>query len=274
MTLRGAPTLDAMQRVFWDAIVHPEGVSAFLRDASDEERVLFAETFAETAEFQRTERVEVYAEAYFYRLHDVLAEVFPILRHAIGRARFHNLVTDFLLSHPSTAGNLHRLGDALPDFVRGQSSLPGHQQWADLAKLELALHTSLDAADAVPLRAEEVMQWEPEVLMGSQFRLVPSASLVSGGHPAGPWQQALREGHPIPEATSTPATTGHVVWRQGFRPLFRWVASPAEWAALTALCAGSPFAEICAVAQSHGATPIVAAGYLKRWLQDELLTSA
>ena len=46
-------------------------------------------------------RLEIYANAYFYRVLDVLREDYPALSRHLGEELFHDLVTSYLLVEPS-----------------------------------------------------------------------------------------------------------------------------------------------------------------------------
>src|SRR5260370_40247513 len=48
------------------------------------------------------DHLEIYANAYFYRLLDILKEEYPATLAVPGAADFHNLVTGCLLQHPPT----------------------------------------------------------------------------------------------------------------------------------------------------------------------------
>jgi hypothetical protein len=113
------PELRVVQEEFWAAITAPEGASS--------------------------ERLNVYANMYFYRLRDNLALDYPVLAAVLGADRFHNLITDYLLAHPSRDPNVRNVGRALPEFLA-----PG---WlADLAALEWARADVFDREDEPILR--------------------------------------------------------------------------------------------------------------------------
>jgi hypothetical protein len=81
----------------------------------------------------------------FYRLRDNLALDFPALAAVLGPARFHNLITDYLLAHPSTDPNVRNVGRALPGFL-------GSGWLAELAALEWTRADVFDREDEPLLR--------------------------------------------------------------------------------------------------------------------------
>src|SRR5690606_34072912 len=61
-----------IQALFWEAIRHPTGVAEFLANATDETRERFERVFIGDAQLGAIERLEIYANAYYWRLHGVL----------------------------------------------------------------------------------------------------------------------------------------------------------------------------------------------------------
>ena len=63
-------------------------------------------------------RLDVYAEGYFARLRDVLAEDFPRSSRMLGPLDFSVLVARYLVRHPSRTPNVAEVGEWLPEFYR------------------------------------------------------------------------------------------------------------------------------------------------------------
>jgi uncharacterized protein (UPF0276 family) len=249
--------LAATQRLFWDVITYPTGATRFAEARGGE---ALAAVFAETPGFSRLERLELYADAYFWRLFGALLEMFPALERALGRDRFNDLVTDYLLALPSTEADLGRLGARLPGFVATHAIERALAGAAELAAVEWAFADLLHAADETPatsadLAAIPIDAWPSLRLAATALvRLVPCRHDVA----------AVRRDAAAP---LTPSAAGVVlVWRRGFAAKLRAPARP-EAAALAALVAGTDFAALCALA----ASPEQAAGWLQRWVADGLL---
>src|SRR5258707_11424315 len=64
------------------------------------------------------ERVDIYANMYFYRLLDVLKEDFPATLRVLGDDNFHNLATGYLLEYPPTEPSVMYCGRNLAAFLR------------------------------------------------------------------------------------------------------------------------------------------------------------
>lgn len=260
-------TLAEQQALFWRAITWPTGVADFLRNTDDATRAAFAATFDETATFARSERVGVYADAYFFRLLGVLRDHFGLVAWLCGDARFNDLVTDYVLASPSIDPDVRRYGARFPAFVAAHAESRRIAGLAEIAAIEWAMVHALDCVQSPPLRATDVRAVPPERWAELQLRAVQSAALLPTRLPfAELWRRHDRE--PSPSTAPAPGDAHHVlVWRQGLEPMHR-VPAPPESVALARVIAGTSFGDLCS---DHDAPTLV--GWLSRWLDDELLAT-
>jgi hypothetical protein len=297
----GLPLAD-IQRLLWDLIAAPEGVGPGLAALRREGRLPVADLSEVVRGDQRLaaqDRLDIYASMYFYRLRDALAEDFPRTAAVAGGARFHNLVTDYLLAHPSRHWSLRHLGDGFAGFLAGHELGRIHPWLADLARLEWARIEVFDAADVPVLTREQAAAAGPEL----RLRLVPAARLLTvawsvaplwlalageeGGTGAAGTSAAVSDGtggsFPPPVRCEPPRQQagGLLVWRRQTSVLHRSLP-PDERAALDALATGGAgLPELGALlaerAVAEAAADAVAeatarlAGLLAGWLQDGLL---
>jgi len=179
--------LKRAQTFFWDLITAPEGVrpgfEAMLRRVeagpSDLDQLIEGDERLPAAD-----RLDIYANMYFYRLLDCLREDYPRLFEACGPDRFHNLVTDYLLRHPSEHPSLRHLGSRLPAFLENHPLGRECPVLADLARLEWTRADLFDAADAAPLTREELARLPQETAGSVRFALVPAFALLRLAHDA------------------------------------------------------------------------------------------
>jgi hypothetical protein len=169
------------QELFWTLITAPEGVRPAIEDLErrgvlDERAV--DEMFAGDAALPAVERLDIYANMYFYRLLDCLSEDFPKIRAAVGGAHFHNLVTDYLLRHPSEHPSLRHLGRQLPRFVAAHPLARDFPWLADLARLDWARADVFDAPDVAPLAREALAALPQDRTGEARFTLVPAIALL------------------------------------------------------------------------------------------------
>ena len=213
------------------------------------------------------ERVQVYANAFFARLRDCLAGDFPALARAFGEDAFHDLVKTYLMMHPPTRPSLRHAGAHLASHLCSEpfAEIFGRRcpYGADLARLEWALAEAHFAADATPLSREALAAISPEEWPELRLALTPSVALLHCAFPV----QRLRESDQAEQLSARP--TWLYVFRSKDHVRFREI-SQHEHQALSVLCAGGSFAEVCEALATADAEQVAAT--MGRWLSDELLT--
>jgi len=228
------------QRVMMGLVRAPEGVAKALEGrggARDEVAALFAGDERMSA----VERLELYAGMYFYRLRDSLAEDFARTAAALGEARWHNLVTDFLLAHPPTRWSLRWAGEALPEFLRAHAYGAERPWLADAAALEQARNEAFQAFDATPLRPEELALVSPEAWPELRFSPAPGTALVSSRWDLAGWWDDAASAEP-PGALEDETL---LVFHDAEDDVRHEAIAPEEAEAARLLLAGAPFAEVC-----------------------------
>lgn len=266
-------SLRQTQRLFWRAMSHPTGVADFLAQADPETRALFQSTFAESANFSRSERVAVYADGYFYRLLDVLADAFPLLRWQLGPEQFHNLITDYVLEHPSSSPNLHDLGRRLPNFVASHAVSRQLPQLADLAQVELHIFRALDGPDSPILTQEKLAEIPPSKWADMRLTPIANLSVLESGWVFRDFREAQQQNRSVPQVERRTPPVTILVWRKEFT-VFTRTLEPAEAELLAAVRNQSTFGEASAHAAKLGADAGQLVRYLTRWLSEQLLQGA
>ncbi len=248
------PDLRAMQEAFWASISAAEGAAS----ASEVHRWIVDFVRAD-ARASAHERLEVYANMYFYRLRDNLAQDFPALTRVLGPARFHDLITDFLLVHPSRHPSVRHLGRALPRFMEGWQ--------AELAALEWARLDVFDDVDDEVLTREDLAASAAQGFRGLTLRGVRAHRLVHTQHAvAEAWRADTRE--PARHAQTI------LVWRKSDLTVHHRVVEADECPLLAQLADGLGF-EALAERLGETRTPAQAAeralSLMLAWTGDELL---
>ena len=279
------PDLRGVEELLWKLITAPEGVvqgAAELHREGALEREDLSFLIPPNHRLSSAEQLDIYADMYFHRLHDCLAEDFPVLVTRLGDARFHNLVTDYLLAHPSTHFSLRELGRALPGFLDSHALEREFPALADLARLEWARVDVFDEADAAPLSREELLELGASEPERSGLGLIPAARLLRPDASVLPLWKRLDAGE-SEEAASAAGPRGETsavrVWRKGFA-IFHRSMQPDEERCLEALASGgvslAELGELLAGAEPpDAAEPQLAqrfAALLDLWAQDEILT--
>ena len=232
------------QELFFGLITAPEGVVKALeeREARGEAaRAAVEGLFAGDERMGAVERLDVYANMYFFRLRDVLAEDFARTSVALGEARWHNLVTDYLLAHPPTRWSLRWAGEALPEFLRGHAYGAERPWVADVAALEQARNEAFQAEDADPMHAADLLGVHPEVWPTLSFRATPGTVVVASRWDLAAWWAAGGDGAPA----EAPEGQALLVWRDAEDDVQHEALHGGDEEAVRRLLGGAPFAEVC-----------------------------
>jgi Putative DNA-binding domain len=271
--------LDATQRRLWQLLTAPDGVAAALREAGDPDGRSLAGFVASDARLDATSRLEVYANAYFTRLHAVLCDDFGALAAAIGDAWMNDVVAAYLLACPPRRRSIRHAGEQLADFLASHpAALPFRRRFpwcADLARLEHALCDAFDAAD-LPLRTRESLAalpaeaW-PTLVLG----LAPCARVLRLDWPVLPLREAYEREETLPAPPAAREANAALVWRRDelvrFRPL-----EPLEAELLERAARGESFEALCSAAArelGESAAPALAAQLLAGWIDAGLIAA-
>jgi len=260
-------------------ITAPEGVSEALSEAGDPQGANLSRRVRGDARVAATDRVTVYANAYFERIHDCLESDYPALRRALGEEWFRDLVTAYLIAHPSRHPSLRYAGAALPLYLaqdaRAEPFRRGRPWLPDLARYEWAFVDAFDAADAEPLSADTLRDVAPENWGFLRFAFSPSLQLLRLEWPVRSLRMACDAGKEWDPAGEILAESSEVlVWRREERVRHR-VVDPVEYLALRLGLDDQSFADICEeVATRIGdeEAPARTAGWLASWQSAGLLT--
>ena len=247
-----------VQSWFWRSIAGEPGEYEFDPD--------LVATVEPSRTLEPAQRVEVYADAYFLRLRDVLAEDFPHVARLLGDDAFATLVRRYLKVHPSTEPSVRHVGRALTEFIRSQQDLlPG---LADLAALEWARGNAFDAPDDAPLTAAKLAELDPAVWPHLKLIPVRSLEILNAFWPV---QRLWAEEIQPEQMTSHP--TPLRIWRGKDFYVFHAPMDAREAAAMSRLLAGVSFTEICQVFEDLDEQQAAqeAGALLLRWLEDGII---
>ena len=177
-------SLDEHQRWLLAAIMHPAGVAAGAQSDVDE---VILPSLQQTA----AERLAVYSHAYFARLLEVLRELFPCVRYAVGDELFDEFAVGYLVAHPPASYTLHHLADHFADYL--EATRPkDDEQFAfivDLARLEHAIDQVFDGPGP-----EDLPPPDPQKLAAGDIRLIPGFRLSAYRFPASSYFTAWKAG--------------------------------------------------------------------------------
>jgi hypothetical protein len=220
-------------------------------------------------------RLAIYGDGYVSRLIEALAANFPILSELLGEVDFHALGTAYVRSYPSPFFSIRYYGHALADFLAADARYAGAPVLAELARWEWLMTEVFDAADADPIRVEDLARISPGQWAHLRFEWHPSMRRAALTWNAPQIWKAVSDHEEPPEVALQPQSVEWLLWRQDLRTYFRSL-SPAEVAALDAGRAGQPFGELCAVLSAtlgEEEAPARAAAFLREWVESGLITA-
>ena len=225
------PSLHEVQQGFWHSIARHPGECIFDRR--------FLANVTHGPKLDPISRVEVYSDAYFLRLRDVLAEDFPQTRRVIGEDRFDKLARDYLRAFPSENPSMRHLGRRMAEFLESKTDVPSYL--GQLARLEWLMSRVFDAPDAEATTLDDVRIIASERWPLLKFRSIPALTLMHSHWPVHElWSGGVT-------ATIRPAPTWIRIWRDREYQVFHAPICDREAEALQRLIGGEPFAAICGV---------------------------
>jgi len=296
----GASLAD-VQAQLYDLITAPEGVAKRLGELGRGSRDLEA-VVRSSGRLSAVERVDVYANMYFFRILEVLADEYAKILALVGGDAFHNLVTDYLLACRPAHPSMREVGARLPEFL-ARHPLAEDRPWlAELARLERTRLELFDGPDAEALTLDQVRAMPPEKLPELTLRAVPCQALLLSEFAIAPLWRALEqisisdesgpdegranearaedagakaarlESGPRPDDPPKSAQT-ILVWRQDLT-VFHRILDPDEVVCFSLLIDGASFAAVCEQLSEDAPAEAAAQrafGLLARWLGDGLL---
>ncbi len=249
--------LQGQQRAFAAAITAAGDWVGFLRSSRDGEPPL----------------LHIYRHAYRSRLTAALRENYPVLHRVLGDEEFDRIAVAFITACPSRQPSIRWFGAELAAFLGREPEQIPHPALIDLVRMEWALGTAFDGAEATVLQVSTLTQVPAEDWPALRFRPHPTLALLRLDWAVEALWSAVSAD---PEAdTDPPEALPHylLVWRRDQRTQWRSVTDE-EAELLAACCAGKPFAELCAAAaERHGDQAAASvAGFLRVWVESAMLS--
>ena len=229
------------------------------------------------AEPQREPHLRIYQHAYAARLLAALRDNFGVLPRAMGDEAFDALGRAYLRAHPSSHPSIRWFGHRLADFMGQQPERVPHPAFVDLARMEWALRSAFDAADAPVLSAASLAARAPEQWAGWVLRFHPSAQLLPLQWRVEPAWRALQPAEDGEEPTLDEPEPGEhllIVWRPHLETRWRSARDAMEARLLLAAMSGLSFGALCELAAEQVGderAAVAVVGALQQWVGEGLL---
>jgi hypothetical protein len=217
-------------------------------------------------------RLDIYYDGFRLRLIEVLADTYERVAQYIGEESFDTAARAYIERHTPKTRNVRDYGTAFPEFLAAYFA--DDPEVAELARMDMRLRYTFDAADAPALSVADVATIRPGDWDRAAFTLHPSASLQTFRWNTPVLWQHLSADEAPPSAAPLPEPAPWLFWRKELQPHFRSLSAE-EHSALRAIAAGQSFGAVCTqladtCPQSDVTTRLAA--WLRTWLDDGVLS--
>lgn len=234
----------------------------------------FQTDITSTEEALAEHRLGAYYNAYRIRIIDALSTDFSGLQKELGEEEFENLILDYLKLYPSEHPSIRWVGRHLVEFLK-HSQHENKKFLSELALFEWTQSLCFDAPDTGQcFTLEDMALLPPETWPLITLEFNPSVRWLDLHWNAAPYWVALEDNNETPQKQFEEVPTRWLMWRQEFSPSWRSMDVTEAWA-IEAAYKGANFAELCeGLLEWVGeeSVAITAAGYLKQWIHDQLIT--
>ncbi|MGH8311234.1 MAG: DNA-binding domain-containing protein [Steroidobacteraceae bacterium] len=225
-----------------------------------------------TAPLDVATRLAIYGNAYRARLTEALATNYPAIAKLLGAGDFGALATAYIASHVSRRPSIRFYGDELSRFLAVDARYGDAPLLAELAAWEWSMTEVFDAADASAIDIEMLTRVPPPEWGELRFTLHPAIRRLDLRWNVPQLWKALTSASERPQPELAAEPQAWLLWREGLQIVFRSV-DPAEAAALSTVCDGRSFGEMCVqlCGHVHDEAPTRAASYLRGWVEAGLV---
>lgn len=219
-------------------------------------------------------RLNVYRDAYYLRLLDVLREDFSALATWMEEENFQQLIYQYIHAHPSSFRSIRWVGKELVSYMRNQVIYALRPEYIEMAQFEWLLTIAFDSADSPLLSIEDIAIVAYEDWPNMQFTFHPSLQQLTLYWNTVSQFENLKESHAPIKIQREKMPVQWIIWRKKYAVQYRALTSE-EYYMITAIIDGKNFGEICEGLcewQDESQVAFHAATLLKRFILDELIT--
>ncbi|CEG58313.1 HvfC/BufC family peptide modification chaperone [Legionella fallonii] len=219
-----------------------------------------------------SDRVAIYANGFYGRLEEVLANDYNLLTSVMGKDKFSEMCRAYIHKYPSCSDSLNFFGQNISQFLTETSPYNKKPYIAEIAQFEWAEYQSVVACDKdllseSDLHALPVEQW-PEL----KFELHPSCQILTFYWNSLSLIEALRKNKSTPKPKLLKLPQSVLVWRHQLEIRYTKLNS-LELTMLNAIKRQESFIEICEALRKKIADEEVASYIVKElhsWLRAKL----
>ncbi|CCB85074.1 putative uncharacterized protein [Parachlamydia acanthamoebae UV-7] len=196
------------------------------------------------------QRIELYNQQYWWRLLNVLHEVFPFVTCLFGYREFNQVLGfPFLVKYPPAHWFLQAIGDRLPLFVQKYYRADDFQLVYDATQLDCAFNQAFYSAH-IPTNLQEMMLGDSEAVLAKSLVLQPHMQVFAFKYDLVEFRQAFLKQNPdywlehdFPELKHVP--TFCAVFRNDFNQVVTTPLDPDEYHFLSLFRSGCSIDQAC-----------------------------
>lgn len=217
-------------------------------------------------QFSPAAQLQVYINAYRYRLYDVVAEDYPALKYYLGEETFEKLLWNFIEGTTSTHFNIARYAAQLPDFIA--RAHPQDVMAYELCQLETALSQLADAEEVMPLRQESLVGLSIETMLRGKLRPRAALKPFSFTYPVSAYYNDVMEGRDPSRPEESPSRL--IVFRHD-DTMWRADMEQDEFELFAKLCAGQALGD--AIADMPELSSSKVSEWFSRWMHQHFFST-
>ncbi len=238
-----------------------------------QESVVIKNQIINTTKVPAIERLDIYREAYYLRLIDVLKQDYAALCGLMGDDEFNKLACHYIDAHPSPFRSIRWFGGQLAEFVQKTKPYSAKLILAEMAKFEWLLAEVFDERDSDIVTLEKMATIPFEKWPSMCFELHSSFRRLNFSWSVVPIWKAIKAGKKIPQAQQVDLPVDWMLWRKELEVQFCSLQADEAYM-LDAIAAGENFGSICAGLCEwidEEKVALHAATLLKRFIVDGLI---
>lgn len=227
-----------------------------------------------TAKVSSTTRLEIYRDAYYLRLLEVLEQDYEVLRTVLGTDSFDQLGRDYIDAYPSQFRSVRWFGKYMPDHMKNYPLFKNQPHLIEMAEFEWLLTESFDAKDIPVVTIEQMTTVEPEKWPDLCFKLHPSVRRLDLFWNIVSIWNSVKAKEAIPEPQKTEKPVNWIIWRKEKDTPFNSL-SPDKAYMLDSFANNENFGTVCeglCTWMDEADVGLHAALLLKQFILDHLIT--
>jgi hypothetical protein len=199
----------------------------------------------EAAPLSTHDRLDVYANAYFYRLLESLGVDYMAVHRVVGDENFHDLVAHFLMRYPSNSPNIGDVGETFPAFINGHPLSGQFHFLHELAVLERAIMECLFTHHLPALDISSFQTKSEEDWATARFVLDPTVRLMSVQWPVDTLWKSREQSEPLELPTFRESAPRHLLLQRDDSWVSVTVMDVHPWTSLHMLRSGMSLGAMC-----------------------------